>query len=331
MANVGSLPEAQCYKDSMKEISQVLATAFAPSHEDQLIHYGSYGNIHQSMNIEPLQTEQENNLQPPEAELINVDHLLAIWPHSTTITLETYEQTGPEQMAEELRIANVEAKRQEKNQTVAKWVVETQDAMEQDADEQPNSASGQSTGKTSETSDTVTQAADDLKKLSDSKSVAEAAAQRVDTNEKPNPSPTIQAIRSLYLSLIYKDRLTLFNNTTFLLFLAEQPLLSHSFFRFLIDYPFGFEYLDRYGSNANHGLTPFPVPFLPVRRDLPLELYCDNFWALLNDPAWLWWVSTEERIMASFWAEMSSRGGIGAMQRRKESAEGASKFDMAPF
>ncbi|KAJ4417264.1 hypothetical protein N0V82_006297 [Gnomoniopsis sp. IMI 355080] len=330
VANAGSVPEAQCYKNSMKEICQVLATAFAPSHDDEMIPWGSCGAVHHSMHSGPSQAEQGNNLQPPVPQPTYVHHEL--WPHSTTIVLPTSEQTVPYQMNKEQYMAMEEAYIQENNMAVAKWIAETQDATKkQDAEEQLDSTSVQSTEKTNETAATVTQVDEDSKKLSDSTSVAEAAAQAVATIETPSPPPTNEAIRSFYLHLIYEDRLTLFNNPAFLLVLAEQPVLSHNFFRFLIDYPFGTRYTDRYGSNANHGLIPFPVPFPPVPQDLPLGMYFDNRWALLNDPAWLWWVSTEFFIMASFWAEMSGRGGIGAMQRSKELTERPSRFHMAPF
>ncbi|KAJ4396339.1 hypothetical protein N0V93_000558 [Gnomoniopsis smithogilvyi] len=294
VANAGSINDARCYKDNMQEICQSLSTAFDLT----------------------AQSQSTNSTQAADEQTV------------FKVTIERdHRETAGSNTAEE--------------------VTETQNAKMQDADEQPVSAMDQSNGETDEYLVTFAEPAEYFKTLSSSTSFAKSAAQDVATQAKLSSSPIIEAIRSpfallplepafsniraLYLHLLYHDRFTLLSSTSFLLFLSQQPQLSHTFLRYLIGHPFGIRYVHRDGSNANHGITPFQFPFLPVRRDLPLSLYFDNRWALLNDPAWLEWVSTEEFIMASFWTEMSFRGGLGAMRRRKEVSERASNFAMSPF
>lgn len=348
VANMGSIPGAQCYKDNMQDICLCLTTAFAPSHDEDTIPFGSYEELNGSTHAEPPKAKQRIHSQARDPGSPRVD-----WtpePHSTSTSPAKDEHTVFEQTTDEVDTEMMGTDIQKTSSLCsAERVTETQDPEMQDADERPDSDSDsdKSHEKTDEASSTIIESTNDYEKLSDAVSVAEPPDQATTATGKPSSSPNIKVInrpfhsttpklaftetRALYLRLLYHDRFVLLSSSSFLLFLSQQPSLSHIFLRYLIDHGFGFRYVHRDGSNANHGVTPFWFPFPPVSRDLPLGLYFENRWTLLNDPSWLEWVNTEEFIMAAFWAEMSFRGGLGGMQRRKEVTERASRFKMSPF
>lgn len=307
VANTGSIPNAQCSNDAIQRICFSLSTAFCPSDELRII---SSGNNESNKHVDG------NNHKPDDRAEDDVEMM--------------------DDLIQEVGEVNRE-----------NGGARTQDAEMQDFDEQPASNSNQSNGeKIDKSSIIITESTKTVEGIPNV-SVADSAAQIVATMTKPNHpvafnivrpafyltplKPAFTPIRALYLDLLYQDRFILLSNSDFLLFLAEKPQLSHAFLRHLIHHPFGIRYTHRDGDNANHGITPFDDPFLPVDLSLPSHLFFENRWALLNDPAWLWRVSMEEFIMASFWAEMSFRGGLGVMKRRREVTERASDFAMAPF
>lgn len=248
------------------------------------------------------------------------------------------EQTGESQGTE---LAGNEMQKNDRMGS-RKAVVDTQDVEMQDVDEQPFSGSDQPIDKTDKASVAIAEKTNDNKTFSCPATVAVAeaeaqsqAAARLEAVRPPFYSaplkPAHAELRGLYLNLLYHDRFLLLSRPTFLLFLSEQPHLSHGFLRHLIGHRFGIRYVHRDGGNANHGIIPFQFPFLPAHHDLPLSSYFDYRWVLLNDPTWLAWVSFRESVMAGFWAEMSFRGGLGVMQRRKGVAERASQYAVSPL
>lgn len=341
VANTGSIPTSRCYENYTQKICQALATAFAPS-EDAALTFGNKFENYQKFQHQPATDNQEADRRFTDPQQANGS--LAIQPQSNNNIPATVEQITPGQTTEDedIKMAGTEMLGDNRVAT-AERVTETQDVEMRGIDEQRASASDQSV----EATVSITEAVHDTKDLVDPLTIAAPPEQTVPASNNPFLAPAARAVRppfysmplnpahtelrALYLNLLYHDRFTLLSNPKYLLFLSEQPHLSHSFLRYLISHRFGMRYVHRDRGNANHGLVPFQFPFQPVRRDLPLRCYVDNRWALLNDPAWLEWVSREEFIMAAFWAEMSYRGGLGVLQRRKGVAERESIFAVAPF
>lgn len=348
VANTGSIPNAQCYKDAIQQICLGLSIAFCPAEDLDDTSSGKNESNEATMNAEAKTYKSDNNnIQSPESQPTKMQVPAQPQPasslHATdmhTLTKKTTTEDDIEMMDRHIQ--------EDGNVNMENGDAKTRDAEVQDADEHSASNSDQSNGKKVDKSSVIiTGSAEIIKDIPKDASVTELAAQTTTSmNKLSHPTAfkivhqplyltplklAYTQVRALYLELLYQDRFILLNNPDFLLFLAEQPQLSHAFLRHLINHPFGIRYLHRDGSNANHGITPFAYPFLPVDPSLPSGLFFENRWALLNDPTWLCHVSMEEFIMASFWAEMSFRGGLGVMKRRREVTERASDFAMAPF
>lgn len=320
VVSMGSIPDARCYKEHMKAICQALTTAFAPSDDPAVISRGEDSADGDVKDIEPTIPKQGNDAKSSD-------------PESTNGALAADEQIVLKQTAEKEDIVERGSKiRGDSNKAFAKGIAETQDAEMQIVEEQSPSASKQSADKIDDATVTISEPADDTEKLSECASMAGSASDRVAVIELPSSSPAIEAVpppfyltplqptyaelRALFVDLLYNDRFVLLGSPPFLKFLTDQPQLSHSFLQYLIHHRFGIRYVHRDGGNANHGIVPFRFPFQPVRRDLPLSLYYDNRWALLNDSAWVEWASKEKVTTPWFWSELSSHGGLGVMQRR---------------
>lgn len=347
VANAGSISNAQCYKDTIQQICLGLSIAFCPAEDLDFISSGKYESDEHAENADTnTQNAKDNSTQPPESQ-----------PTNTQLTTEL--QSASSQQAKDENaclkkgslgedVAVLDHGIQEDGGVKTYVDADTQDAEMQDADEHSTNNSDQCNGEiVDKSSVTIKKPVDEIEGILEDASVVDLAAQTMMTMDKlSDPAafqivhlpfystplkPAYTQVRALYLDLLYQDRFILLNNPDFLLFLAEQPQLCHAFLRHLVNHPFGIRYLHRDGSNANHGITPFAYPFLPVDLSLPSGLFFENRWALLNDPAWLWKVSMEEFNMASFWVEMSFRGGLGVMQRRRGLLQRASDFAMSPF
>lgn len=347
VAIAGSIPDAQCYKDAIQQICLGLSIGFCPPGDLDVISSGKNesnenaedadANAHKAKDnsIPSLESQPTNTQVPAQPQLAN--SLQAMDEH-TSLKKDSVEE-DVEMMVQDIR--------EDGGVKMANEDAGTRNTEMQDADEQPASNSNQSNGgKVDKNSVTTIESADTIKSNSNGSVVDLAGRAMTSMNNLSHPAafkiirqpfystplkPAYTQVRALYLDLLYQDRFIILNDPDFLLFLAEQPQLSHAFLQHLMNHPFGIRYVHRDGSNANHGITPFAYPFLPVDISLPSLLLFENRWALLNDPAWLWCVSMEEFIMASFWAEMGFRGGLGVMQRRREVTERASEFAMAPF
>lgn len=348
LANTCSISSAQCSQEAIQKICQVLSEAFSPPDDlDTTPSENNKSSGHAENNEANNHRAKANNTVSLESPSTNIQLLAQPQPASEFQAMDG--RNLPKDVIEEENVRMVHCNTTKdsnvkmQNGDAGLWNTEMPGA-----DEQPASSSGQANRvKIDKSSVAITEPTDKIEGISKDGSVVDSVVQPISTIGKPSHSVGLKVVpppsyatrlklaytqvRALYLDLLYQDRFVLVNNPDFLLFLAEQPRVSHAFLSYLIHHPFGIRYANRDGSNADHGITPFVFPFLPVDLSLPTSLYFENRWALLNDPAWLWHVSMEEFLMASFWAEMSFRGGLGVMQRRREVTERPSKFAMAPF
>lgn len=349
LANTGSTPDAQCSKDTVRKICQVLSTAFSPSDKLDVIPSGKNKSNGFTENDDSTKDRATANtimlLDSPSTN----NHLLA-QPQSASSVQAKPEHTFPKNVVEEENIEMVDCDINKGGDLkMENGDAGIQDAEIPDVDGQSISSAQSKRDKIDKRRIATIEPTDNIVSISKNTSGIDSATQPITNLDKLSHPGAFKIVlppcssyathlksaytpvRALYLDLFYQDRFVLLNLPAFLLFLAEQPRVSHAFLSYLINHPFGIRYVHRDGSNANHGITPFGYPFPPVDLSIPMSLYFENRWALLNDPAWLWHARMEEFLMASFWAEMSFRGGLGVMQRRREVTERASKFAMAPF